>query len=95
MSVNKGACGLKEVGDLDNYQLKQHLAPHGHTPSKQTMGLWKHNSTKKMFSLVVDNFGVKYFIKNNANRLINALKEKIEDAEVKWEGDKLYGINLK
>ena len=95
MQINKGIYGLKEAGALANEQLQQHLAPYGYTPSKYTPGLWKHNSNKVIFTLVVDDFGVKYIGKDNANHLIKALKDKYEDVEVNWEGDKLCGITLR
>ena len=43
----------------------------------------------------MDDFGVKYIGKDNANHLIKALKDKYEDVEVNWEGDKLCGITLR
>ena len=47
-----------------------------------------------MFTLIVDNFGIKYIGKDNTKYLIKALKDKYKDVEVNWEGDKLCGINL-
>ena len=41
-----------------------------HTP-----GLWKNVSRPITFTLVVDEFGVKYVSKNNADHLVAALKE--------------------
>ena len=42
-----------------------------HTP-----GLWRHVSHPIPFTLVVDDFGVKYVGKNHADNLVNALKKK-------------------
>ena len=43
---------------------------------------------------MVDDFTLKYIRDNNALHLINALKDKYEDVEVNWAGNKFYGINL-
>ena len=45
------------------------------------------------FTLIVDDFGVKYVGKENADHLINVLKEHYEVAE-DWDGTKYCGINL-
>ena len=47
-----------------------------------------------MFTLVVDDFGVKHLVKSSTVDLVQALKDECE-VEVKWEGNKLFGINLK
>ena len=95
MSISEGIRGLKEVVGLANQQLQQYLDPYGHTPSKYTSGLLKHDTTKTMLNLVVNDFRVKHIIKSNAKHLIQALKDKHEDKEVNWEGSKLCGIDLK
>ena len=43
----------------------------------------------------MDDFGIKYIGKENALHLISALKDKYEDVEVNWDGDRLCGINLR
>lgn len=42
---------------------------------KYTQGLWKHETRAIQFTLVVDNFGIKYVGKENAMQLIKSLKE--------------------
>ena len=39
-------------------------------------GFWRHRTRPITFSLVVDNFGVKYVGKEHADHLINCLKEE-------------------
>ena len=46
------------------------------------------------FTLVVDDFGVKYIGKENAMHLINALKQEY-DAKADWKGELYCGITLK
>ena len=58
-----------------------------------TPGLWRHVTKPVQFSLVVDDFGVKYVGEEHVNHLIKALQtdHKVPgDAykvEVDWEGD--------
>ena len=41
-------------------------------------GLWSHKWRLVLFSLIVDDFGVKYVGKSHANNLLNALNENFE-----------------
>ena len=47
-----------------------------HTP-----GLWKHVSRPIAITVVVDDCGVKYVRKNNANHLVASLKGKYKISE--------------
>lgn len=58
--IRKAMYGLKEAGYLYNVKLKQILAKEGYVPSKFTSGLFTHNTRDISFSLVVDDFRVKY-----------------------------------
>ena len=58
-----------------------------------TQGLWKHVSRQIAFTLVMDDFGVKYVGKKNADHLVAALKVTYKISE-DWT-DRVYcGINL-
>ena len=59
-----------------------------HTP-----GLWQHKTLPIIFTLVVDNFGVEYVGKENAEHLINALTNKYE-ISTDWTGGLYCGIKL-
>ena len=52
-----------------------------HTPR-----LWRHVSRPVQFSLVVDDFGVKYVGKENAKHLIKAIKKAGYEVALDWEG---------
>ena len=41
-------------------------------------GLWKHEDNYIVFSLVADNFAIKYTSKENMNHLLQDLKDKYE-----------------
>jgi hypothetical protein len=67
--------GIPQAGLLANKLLKKHLNKHGYWQSKLVPGLWKHDTRSIQFTLVVNNFGVKYIGKEHAQHLKNALKE--------------------
>ena len=60
MEISKGMPGLKQAGRIANERLEIHLAQFGYAPSPRTPALWKHATCDTTFSLVVDDFGVKY-----------------------------------
>ena len=76
--VRKGICGLKEAGLMAFQHLVKNLDKHGYEPMKFTPGLWRHRSRPTTFTLCVDDFGVKYFTKEDANHLIAAVKTNYE-----------------
>ena len=52
--ADKGMHGLKEASTLAHEELRQHLEQYGHHPNRHTTTL---------FTLVVDDFGVKHLTK--------------------------------
>jgi hypothetical protein len=86
--------GSPQAGILANKLLRKQLAPHGYYECKQTPGLWKHALWPISFTLVVDDFGVKYTDKKDIDHLINSLKKDYELTE-DWDGDLYCGIKLK
>ena len=58
-----------------------------------TPGLWLHECRPIRFSLVVDNFGVKYVGEENAKHLVNALVEHYEISQ-DWDRKKYCGLTL-
>jgi hypothetical protein len=52
--------GLQQAGNLANELLQRNLAKGGYRPAPHTHGLWTHDTRIISFSLVVDDFGVKY-----------------------------------
>ena len=58
-----------------------------------TPTLLKHNTNPIFFSLVVDNFCVKYMGKENANHLIQAL-QKLYTTSIEWIGSLFYGLTI-
>ncbi len=66
--------GLPQAGIIVQELLTEWLAKHGYYQSKIVPGLWMHESRATKFTLVVDNFAKKIMSKNDAEHIINALK---------------------
>ena len=62
-----------------------HLAHFGCAPVLKTPALWKHTTKPIIFSLVVDDFGVKYIKKENADHLVQAV-QKLNTITIDWTG---------
>ena len=93
LEIQKDMPGLKQAGHIANDRLKAHLAHFGFTPFPRTPALWKHTTKPITFSLVVDNFGVKYVRKENANHLIQAL-QKLYTIFIDWASSLFYGLTI-
>jgi hypothetical protein len=93
MEIRRAMYGLPQAGKLANKLLKELLAKHGYYEVVHTPGLWKHISRPISFTLVVDDFGIKYVGKEHADHLLNALKEHYT-LDIDWEGKLYCGISL-
>ena len=93
VEIRKAIYGLPQAGALSNKLLKKQLAPAGYYEMPHTPGLWKHVSCPIAFTLVVDDFSVKYVGKKNANHLVAALKGTYKISE-DWTGSLYCGIDL-
>jgi hypothetical protein len=60
IEIQKGMYGLPQAGIIANELLQRNLAKDGYRPTTHTHGLWTHDTRPISFSLVVDDFGVKY-----------------------------------
>ena len=58
--IHKTMYGLKEAGYLANVDLNQILAKEGYISSKFTLGLYMYKTRDILFSLVINDFSVKY-----------------------------------
>jgi hypothetical protein len=93
LQIRRGMYGLKEAAIIAFNQLVAKLAPAGYAPTPYTPGLWRHNTKRTTFVLCVDDFGVKYFSKDDAQHLINAIKAHYE-LTVDWTGSLYCGLTL-
>jgi hypothetical protein len=86
--------GLKQSGLLANQLLQTRLAPFGYYPAWHTPGLWLHKTRPISFTLVVDDFAVKYVGKQHAEHLRNALLRTYE-LTTDWTVTVYSGMTLK
>jgi hypothetical protein len=93
VEIRRGMYGLPQAGIIANQLLTKNLAEDGYAPCVHTPGLWKHHTRPVLYSLVVDDFGVKYVGKDNLQHLIDALTKHYE-ITVDLEGTRYCGITL-
>ena len=93
MEIHKALSGLCQSGALAAKKLAADLKPYGYYKVPKTNGLWKHESRLISFTLVVDDFGVSYVDRADAEHLEAALKAHYP-MTINWTGDKYIGITL-
>jgi hypothetical protein len=91
--VRKGIYSLPQAGRLANLRLENFLRPYGYVPCPVTPGLWKDQNSDLMFSLIVDDFGVRYTNKRHVNRLLEVLQKEYK-CSTDWEGTRYIGLTL-
>jgi len=91
--VNKTMYGLPQAGRLAQDALLAQLAQHGYHQTQTSM-LFRHTDNGTTFSLVVDDFGVKYTNRAGAQHLIDTLQNSGYELSIDWEGRKYLGFQL-
>ena len=67
VAIKRGMYGLPQSRILAQELLEQRLEKHGYKQSQFTPSLWTHEWRPIRFSLVVDDFGVKYVGKEHVD----------------------------
>ena len=93
IKIKKGMYGLKQAAVLAYNHLVRNLSKHGYAPIPHTVGLWKHKTRRITFCLCVDDFGIKYYDKQDAQHLLDAL-HKYYKTSVDWSGKQFCGLHL-
>jgi hypothetical protein len=93
VEIQRGMYGLPQAGKVANNQLVKFLSPHGYTPVPLTHRLWRHSERTVTFTLVVDDFGVKYTKRDDAEHLITTL-EQYDKVSTDWTGSRYCGLML-
>ena len=75
LQIQKDMPGLKQAGKISNTRLTKHLEQYGYHLTAQTLSLWVHKSRPIAFTLVVDNFGVKYKGLQHFKQLCDKLRD--------------------
>ena len=91
--IKNGIYGLKQAALLAYNDLKRNLEPYGYYPVVGTVGLWCHKTKPIRFCACVDDFGVKYFSKNDINRLLDSLSRNYKYT-TDWEDHNYYGLAM-
>jgi len=91
--IRKGMYGLPQAGIIAQELLQERLAKVGYHQSKIVPGLWTHKTRNTCFTLVVDNFAIKYTKKEDAQHLIDAL-EKDYTISTNWDSTKYIGLTI-
>jgi hypothetical protein len=85
MEIRRGMYGLPQAGIIANQLLTERLAPQGYYQCRQTPGLRRHKWRPVLFSLVMDDFGVKYVGKQHVDHLNAAIEQHYEYTK-DWRG---------
>jgi hypothetical protein len=93
IEIQKGMYGSPQAGILTNELLQRNLAKDSYRPTHHTHGLWKHDTHPISFSLVVDDFGVKYVGREHAEHLMECIKNNYNISN-DWKGSAYCGLTL-
>ncbi|KAL7482057.1 hypothetical protein ACHAW6_007750, partial [Cyclotella cf. meneghiniana] len=63
MEIRRAMYSLPQAGKIANNLLKECVAKHGYYKVAHTPGLWHHISRPISFTLVINDFGIKYIDK--------------------------------
>jgi hypothetical protein len=92
--IQKGMYCLPQASIIAQQLLEECLRKHGYHQSQTTPGLWKHDTRPISFSLVVNNFGVKYVGEENAQHLLDIMGHYYK-CSCNWKGEGYCGLTLK
>ena len=94
VEVHKGIYGLPQAGKLAQDRLVKHLAAHGYHQAKNTPCLFQHETNSVTFTLVVDDFGIKYTHDEDADHLLKTLRKLYIMTEDRASVQKYVGITI-
>ena len=82
--------GLKQAAILAYRHLQGNLLQYGYKPIIGTVGLWEHQTRPTKFCVCVDEFGIKYSSKADADHLLASLA-KHHKLTTDWKGKNYFG----
>jgi hypothetical protein len=92
--IRQGMYGLPQAGIIAQELLAKRLKEHGYFQSKTMPELWTHAWCPIAFTLVVDNFGVKYVGEEHAEHLIKTVQQYYK-CLFDTEGERYCGLTIK
>ncbi len=78
IEVQKGMYGLPQAGILAQELLEQLLNKHGYFQNKFIPGFWMHQTRPISFTLVVDDFRIKYLGREHVMHLISLYYKRLK-----------------
>ena len=93
LEIFQGCYGFPQSGKVANNLLQMRLEDAHYYETAINPGLWRHKWRSIQFVLIVDDFGLEYVRKQDANHLASVLKNH-HDISQDWEGKKFAGIDL-
>ena len=93
IKINKGTYSLKQAAILAFQQLAEILEKAGYIQTIRSSGMWKHKTRQTAFFLCVVDFGLKYFSRDDADRLLNTFCEDYKYT-VDWTGCNICGLTF-
>ena len=91
--ITKGIYGLPQAGRLAFEKLSRLLKKHDYAACRNSPCLFKHATNGVVFTLVVDDFAIKYTDKASVDHLFAAIREEYR-LEVDWAGSKYIGMSV-
>ena len=91
--VRQKMYGLPQAGIIGQDLLTTQLHQAGYRQSKVTPGYWHHEWCPISFTLVVDDFGVKYINKTDVDHLTSVLSQDYK-IDTDWDGTRYLGLTL-
>jgi hypothetical protein len=94
VEINKSIYGLPQSGRLSQDRLIKHLANYDYVQCPNTPALFRHRTKNFAFTLVVDDFGIKYTDEADLDEFLNVLRRQYEITEDRGEVQKYVGITI-
>ncbi len=94
IEIQKGMYGLSQAGIIAQHLLEERLAKVEYYQSKIVPGLWTHKTRDICFTLVVDDFAIKYTKREDAQHLIDTV-QKNYTITINWDATKYIGLTVK
>ena len=93
VEYRQGIYGMLQAGILAQKILEERLNTKGCHWRKTISGLWTHKYIPMSFTLMVNNFGVKYVGEEHTQHILSAIEEDCE-CKTEWEGTKYIGLTV-
>ena len=85
--------GIPEAGRLANDLLRKRLKEFGYYECLHTPGYWRHIWKPISWTIIVDDFGIKYTNKKDIEELLTIMG-KWYTMKIDWQGKSFGGITL-